>query len=150
MKIRKAKKEDFSGYLKLKRAEDKDYSKITGKKITYLGDSILRKEFLEILRDKKILLLVVEENKKLIGYMHATFFKNIYRKGGYVGDLFVLREFRRKGIATKLINKFIKALKNRGYKMISLSVNIKNKKAIILYKKLGFNICNYDLKKEWK
>lgn len=150
MRIRKAKKEDFSGYLKLKREEEKDYSKITGKKINYLKDSLLKKEFLEILRDKKILLLVIEENKKLIGYMHATFFKNIYRKGGYVGDIFVLKEFRRKGIATKLINKFIKVLKNRGYKMISLSVSIKNKKAVRLYKKLGFNICHYDLKKEWK
>ena len=150
MRIRKAKKEDFYEYLNLKREEERDYSKIVGKKIIYPKNRILKKEFLEILRDKKILLLVIEENKKLIGYMHATFFKNIYRKGGYVGDIFVLKEFRRKGIATKLINKFIKILKNRRYKMISLSVNIKNKKAVRLYKKLGFNICNYDLKKEWK
>src|SRR3989344_6230593 len=141
LEIRRAKKEDFVDYLILKREEEKDYSKIVGKKMPHPKDNLLRKEFLDILKDKKILLLVVEENKKLIGYMHTTFFKNIYRKGGYVGDLFVLREFRRKGIATKLINKFIKALKNRGYKMISLSVNIKNKKAIKLYKKVGFNIC---------
>ena len=33
MKIRKAKKEDFKEYLELKRQEEKDYSKITKKKI---------------------------------------------------------------------------------------------------------------------
>lgn len=110
----------------------------------------MKKEFLEILKDKKTLLLVVEENKKLIGYMHSTFFKNIYRKLGYIGDIFVLKEFRRKGIATKLINEFIKILKNKRYEKITLSVNIKNKNAIHLYEKLRFHIQHYDFEKELK
>ena len=43
IEIRKARKEDFDEYLKLKREEKKDYSKIVCKKITYPKDKILKK-----------------------------------------------------------------------------------------------------------
>jgi len=150
IEIRKARKEDFDEYLKLKREEKKDYSKIVCKKITYPKDKILKKEFNDALVFKKHLILVVEEDKKLIGYLHGTYFSNPYSKGGYVEDIFVLKEFRKRGIAKNLINKFIKILKNKGYKKIQLSVNPKNIGAIKLYKNLGFEIFHFDLRKEWK
>jgi len=150
MKIIKAKKEDFEDYLRLKRLEEKDYSKIIKKKITYPKDNLIKKEFNEALKSRKHLILFVKEDKKIIGYLHSTFFSNPYSKGGYVEDIFIIKEFRRKGIAKKLINEFIKILKEKGYKKIHLSVNTKNIGAIKLYEKLGFEIYHYDLKKEWK
>ncbi len=150
MKIRKARKSDLKEYLKLKRQEEKDYSEITKQKITYPKDNVMKKEFDKNLSSKSCLILVVEENKNLIGYMHGTFFKNAYSNGGYIEDIFVLKEFRKKKIATKLINEFIKILKQKKYKRIQLSVNSKNTRAIKLYKKLGFELYHYDFKKELK
>ncbi len=150
MRIRKAKKEDFQEYLKLKREEERDLTKYLKTKIGYPEDKILKYEFFKILRDKKAILLVAEDKEKLIAYIYSTIFKNIYSKGGYIEDIFVSKEVRKKGIAKTLINTFVKTVKQRGYKKIHLSVNIKNKKAIELYRKLGFEIYHYDLKKEWK
>lgn len=150
MKIRKAKKEDFEEYLKLKRAEEKDYSEIIGKKIIKPKDNILKREFNEALKSKKHLVLVVEKDKHLMGYLHGTYFSNPYDKGGYVEDIFVTNNFRRKGVASKLIKEFVKILKDKKYKKIRLSVNTKNIGAIRLYKKLGFETSHYSLRKEWK
>ena len=78
------------------------------------------------------------------------FFENINNRGGYVEDIFITKDFRRRGLATKLLKEFIHVLNKKGYKKIHLSVNVKNSKAIKLYKKLGFELYHYDLRKEWK
>ena len=91
-----------------------------------------------------------KENKEMIGYIQCNYTKNPYSKLGYIDDLFVLKKFRRKGIATKLIVEFTKILKKKGYKKLQMSVNTRNTNAISLYKKLGFEIFHYGLRKEWK
>jgi len=150
MEITKAKKEYFKDYLFLKRKEERDYSKITGRKIKYPTDKILRKEFNESISSDKNLILFAKENKEMIGYIQCNYTKNPYSKLGYIDDLFVLKKFRRKGIATKLIVEFTKILKKKGYKKLQMSVNTRNTNAISLYKKLGFEIFHYGLRKEWK
>lgn len=150
MKIRQAKNSDFNEHLKLKREEENDYSKFIGKKIPRPASKVLKKEFKEALSSKNHLILVVEENKELIGYIHGMYYTNPYSKWGYIEDVFVLREFRRKGIASRLIKEFIRILKKRRYNKIRLSVNIDNTRAIKVYKKLGFEMCHYDMKKEFK
>ena len=146
--IRKANIKDFESYLKLKRLEEKDYSSITRKKIRYPEDKVLRKEFLNALR--KQLILIVEFDNRIVAYMHGTFFRNPYYKWGYVEDIYVVKELRRKGIAKELIRYFVKILDKKGYKRIDLSVNPANVGAIKLYKKSGFKVFHWDLKKEWK
>lgn len=147
MKIRKATTKDFKEYLKLKRMEEKDLSNRAGKRITYPKSNILKKEFETALSSKKHLILVIEHNNKLIAYMHATYFSNPYNKGGYIEDIFVLKQFRKKGLAKKLIKDFEGILKEKKYKILQLSVNVKNKLAISLYKKQGFEVYHYDMKK---
>ena len=136
MIIRKARKEDFQEYLKLKRKEHDDYSKIINEKIKNLGRSIIKKDFDEFLSSKKNIIIIVEADDGLIGYIHGEFYNNF--KIGYISDIFVLKEFRQKGIATKLIESFIKFLKKRKYKILKLDVNMKNKNAIKIYKNWGF------------
>lgn len=148
--IRKATIQDFKEYLKLKREEEKDLTAYLKTTIGYPENKTLKQEYSKILKDKKSFLLVIEDNKRLVGYLHATIFKNIYNKGGYVEDIFITKDFRRGGLASKLIDYFIDILKKEGYKKVQLSVNIKNKRAIKMYKKLGFMIYHYDLKKGWK
>ena len=50
-------------------------------------------------------------------------------------DIYVTPEYRRKGIAKKLMNTIID---NKDVKNITLEVNINNKNAILLYNSLGF------------
>ena len=50
-------------------------------------------------------------------------------------DIYVTPEYRRKGIAKKLMNTIID---NEQVKNITLEVNINNKNAILLYNSLGF------------
>lgn len=80
MKVRRAKKEDFKEYLSLKREEERDYSRFVGKRIPSPEESILKKEFTKALSSKKHLILVVEEGKRLIGYIHGEYVVNPYSK----------------------------------------------------------------------
>ncbi|MEK6973759.1 MAG: GNAT family N-acetyltransferase [Nanoarchaeota archaeon] len=150
MMLRRAKKNDFEEYLKLKRLEEKEYSKIIAEKLVYPKDFYLRKEFLGILNSKKDFLFFVENNKKLVGYLQGNLIRTIYSSYGYISDIFVLKTFRRKGIATILIKRFIKTIKNMGYKKMYLKINVRNKRALKLYKNLGFDIKHYNMRKQWK
>ncbi len=158
MKIRKAIQKDFKEYLNLKKYRKEDYLISFGKELISPIDSIFKKEFYSILHSRKSLLIVAEEKSKLIGYIQGVlfskqslqkiFFNSLCTKMGYVGDIFVLKEFRRKGVATFLINEFVRNLKNRKYEEICLLVNKKNKNATNFYDKLDFKISRYEMKKK--
>lgn len=150
IKLRKVNISDWEDYLILKREEEKGTLKLLNKKINSPSSLALKKKFEGIISSKKEVILVAELKDKIVAYIHGMIFKNLYSKGGWVEDIFVLREYRKRGIATDLINEFIALLNKKGYKKIHLSVNVKNKKALSLYKKLGFEMYHYDLKKEWK
>lgn len=70
---------------------------------------------------------------KIVGYMGLSEISG----EGYVTNIAVLKNFRRKGIATALLQYVIKSEKNL-LEFISLEVRISNKNAISLYEKLGF------------
>lgn len=54
--------------------------------------------------------------------------------------LAVLKNFRRKGIATALLTALLKKLAAEKFRRVSLSVQKENSVAVALYKKLGFEI----------
>lgn len=150
MKIRKANKKDFKEYLKLKREEEKDYSKIIREKIVYPRDSVMKKEFNKFNSTKDNIVFVVENKQILVGYLHGSYFNNSYKKGGFIEDIFVTKRFRGRGLAKSLINYFTKTVKAKKYDVVQLSVNPKNNVALNLYKKLGFEIYHFSLKKKIK
>jgi ribosomal protein S18 acetylase RimI-like enzyme len=114
------------------------------------------KEFLKSIG--KNIVVVAERKGKLIGYASGTLKKSTkkdsekavirvdgFGKGGvYVdlGSIYVLKEYRRGGVGKSLLRAFVKEVKRRGIKQITLaSVNKGNPEALIaLYKKLGFRI----------
>jgi len=98
-----------------------------------------------MLKSKEHLILLAENNEKLIGYLTGSIIKNIWQHSGYIDDIFVNKKFKRKGIGSYLIKEFIKFLKHKKIKKCKLGVNIKNKKAIKLYKKLGFKKESYEM-----
>jgi ribosomal protein S18 acetylase RimI-like enzyme len=147
MEIRRAKKEDFRQYLKLKKYNLKEYSNLINERIRRT-DKDLKKEFNEFFSSKKRFLFVLEKDKEIKGYLIGTLIVSDYKKTGYIDDLFVSKNFRKKGAAKKLIREFIKILKRKKIKRFRLGVSIKNNKATRLYKNVGFKIKHYDMEKK--
>jgi ribosomal-protein-alanine N-acetyltransferase len=78
--------------------------------------------------------LVYEDNENVLGFI--TF--DLYSDRAEVIDIIVHINHRHKGIGYALVSKMIEECKN--CKNITLEVSCKNKNAIDLYKKSGFNI----------
>jgi len=142
MMIRKATIRDFEEVKRLKR-DFVDYERKNG----YHGENInlewskknMPSRLGKDLRSKKVVYFVAEEKKKLIGYSlgviekASAFFIN--RKIGHIANLFVEKEYRRKGIAKKLIDETIKWFRKNKIKWIKIITFSKNKTAQKIYKK---------------
>jgi len=145
MKIRKATQKDFEQYLNLRKEDIAEYSRIIHEKIKVAPDAQIKKEFDGISKSKDHLILVAEKEGELLGYISGSIIKNIWQHSGYIDDVFVLKKSKRKGIGTHLIKAFIKFLRTKNIKKCRLGVNTKNKKAIKLYKKLGFRTFSHEM-----
>ena len=82
-------------------------------------------------------------NKKIVGYILCKIIDaEIYSKDkklAFLEDMFVVKEHRSSGIGTMLVNEFLKWEKLKGVKRATVTVSIKNKKAINFYRKAGFS-----------
>ena len=81
-----------------------------------------------------ILLDMMEADKKLIGYIGI---KAVIDEG-YITNIAVFPEFRRRGVAKALLNKVFEFAKEKGLSFVSLEVRPSNTEAISLYEKTGF------------
>jgi PhnO protein len=61
-------------------------------------------------------------------------------KYGTIDEFFVKKEFRGKGIGSKLIKEAIRKLQRMNVKIILVGTEKENKEAIALYKRVGFEI----------
>lgn len=150
MRIRKARLSDWGDYYKLKVEESFDYKKIIGKSAKLPSKNKLKKEFDEFIKNKNFITFIVDVEDKVVAYSNCKIHKSVWSNGGYVDDIFVLKNYRKNGIATELIKEFIRYLKYKRLNQISLNVNQKNIDAIKLYKKLGFELVQYGMRKKLK
>lgn len=60
------------------------------------------------------------------------------RKEGYLASIAVKEAYRKRGIASALLQIMYKQCKEKGMKTIRLEVNVKNDRAICLYEKQGW------------
>ena len=144
MKIRKAVKSDLLKYIELRKEDILNYSQIIGENIK-IDEEKLEEEFNNIMNSKKNIIFIAEDGCESAGYINGSILKNIWQESGYINDLFVTKNFKRKGIGTHLIKTFIEYLKMRKIKKCKLGVNIKNTNAISLYNKLGFKTDHYEM-----
>lgn len=144
MKIRKATKKDFKKYLELVRISDREYSKIIGKRIKTI-DKEVKKYFDKSISSKNHLILVAENNNNLVGYLVASLFIGINNKFGYIDHIFVSQDYRKNKIGELLVKEFRMILKKKKLSRIKLAVNIRNKRAIKFYRKLGFKTYSYEM-----
>lgn len=101
------------------------------------------KNSINLLRNKKEVVLVAKEKNKIVGYIS---FKKL-RNTADLGFLAVLQEFQGKGIGLALMKACIEHAEKLGFKKITLSVNKNNSNAISLYNKLGFWVIRKEEKK---
>ncbi|MBR3116350.1 MAG: ribosomal protein S18-alanine N-acetyltransferase [Bacilli bacterium] len=76
-------------------------------------------------------ILSYKENNKYVGFI---IYQVLYEKAEII-DIFVLDEYRNRGIGKALINKM---LENKEIESVTLEVKNDNKLAIMLYNSLGF------------
>ncbi|MEM1509032.1 MAG: ribosomal protein S18-alanine N-acetyltransferase [Thermofilaceae archaeon] len=81
--------------------------------------------------------LVAEYEGAVVGYVIGTLEA---RGEGHVVSIGVHPNYRRKGVATALLNEVINRFNARGVRIVKLEVRVSNFPAINLYRKLGFEI----------
>jgi ribosomal-protein-alanine N-acetyltransferase len=98
--------------------------------------SIIKREF-NFIYDKDSSFsnwLIYVENDKIIGFIN---FDTIYERAE-LEYIYVEKEYRRKNIATKLLESMWKILEKKDIHSITLEVNCNNAAAIKFYEKNGF------------
>ena len=132
IKIRAGKKSDVNKLVEL--------DKISNKEIKW-WQPLSRSDFLKILKSKN-LLYVGEKDKEIIGYLSGS----TKGKQLILENVFVRKEFRKKGIANKMIKKFFSDWKNKNMKTIRLDCPERLRG---FYEKLGFKVTALIMKREF-
>ena len=78
--------------------------------------------------------IVAKDDEKVVGFAMCWFIMDEC----HIGNIAILPEYRRKGIATLLLNELLKSTKEHGTNYLLLEVRKSNEPAIALYKKMGF------------
>ena len=94
------------------------------------------KSFLEEFENRLAVYYIAKEENKIIGY--AGFWH--VADEGDITNIAVKQEYRRKGIASRLIETIIKEADRRKLLLLTLEVRELNAAAIKLYEKFGFKI----------
>lgn len=95
-----------------------------------------KKEYRQLLKSQDKINLAFVVDNKITGICLATV-KNRIEKSIYIDDIFVLEEFRHRGIATRLFEQIKVTAKDIGAKRIDLTVWQFNTPALNFYKSLG-------------
>ncbi|MGH2424869.1 MAG: GNAT family N-acetyltransferase [bacterium] len=98
------------------------------------------------------LALVAKEDLEIIGYAVGRittlppFFEHRFR--GYIHDVYVREEFRRRGLGRRLVEEILAWFDRRGVTLVELTVAANNSEAIPFWKRLGFFVYMHQMKKE--
>lgn len=95
------------------------------------------------LSNADILILVAKEKGEIVGYARisvepAPTYLN-EKKIGIIDDIFVIEDYRRKGVAEALFEKSKEWFLKKKVYSVELNVDVRNEGAIALWKKLGFS-----------
>lgn len=133
MIIQKIKKEDFDTWLEMGLLLWPKHSK-----------NELKKEFEDILKSKREeTFLCKDDEEKYVGFINLSLrYEHVLRAisspVGYVEGIFVKEEYRKKGIAKKLIDAGEEWAKSKGCKEMGSDTELHNKASQVFHKKLGF------------
>jgi len=99
MKIRKGKLKDLEELYKILNETPELYGG------NYEGEVYRKKEVKSILTNRKTdLVLIAEEDKKIVGFLIAEMSKK--KESSYLADIYVKPYYRKKGVASKLLEEY--------------------------------------------
>lgn len=111
-----------------------------------------REFYKEQLKNKDMLFVVAEnDDHELVGFASASITSIPDTPAPVIGKLitnFVLEEYRKQGIGTKLFEMRMSWLKESNAKHVEMSVDAHNENALALWKKHGFKDYQYRLRKD--
>lgn len=102
---------------------------------------IIKDHFSKMLDDETVILLAYYIKKEIVGYI---LIRKTNKKTCLLDGLYVLEQYRNKGIGNSLLNEAIDRCKKLKIKYIDINVMKKNEIAKYIYKKLGFE--EYEIK----
>jgi len=148
MKTRKATKKDLEKLVYLSEKMTEFHSSFDPYYDIYTKYEDIRKFFEEQLNKKNFLYVVTENDKKeIVAFASAKIIsipKTRAPKIGVLVENFVLKEYRGKGVGLGQLGYRMKWFKNNKVKYVEMTVDARNKKALSLWKKQGFE--NYQIK----
>ncbi len=138
----KHQKVDFN--MEIRFATINDFEKFFPIKMEFLNEYGIfnkSKEFIkkEYLKDLKGAVIIALENEMIVGYIAGIIKNDGYDEFGHIEEVFVKKEFRWKGISSKLKDKFLEFLKGKEIKLCRLDVS-PNNPARNIYRSWGFKI----------
>ncbi len=104
---------------------------------------IFSKEMIEKIQDSNCQLTVAEIDGELVGFCYSyishkpKYFK--LEKFGFVGDLYVEPQYRRRGVGRMLVLDTMEFFSRRKVRQIELLVAVKNTNTIEFWESLGFS-----------
>ena len=66
---------------------------------------------------------------------------------GYIENIYVAKEHRKKGYGRQLLDFSVEHCKKQGFNILQLDVSIHHKAALSLYESEGFTFANYRMEK---
>ena len=93
-------------------------------------------EFKKAINSSKEMFLVCEEKNKLVGFGDAVLSNK--KRNAEVALIYIKKEYRQKGIGSKILRELLKWLKENGENKVFVTTDIENKSSINLNKKEGF------------
>jgi ribosomal protein S18 acetylase RimI-like enzyme len=116
------------------------YSEIISKTF---GDKLDDNALGELLKDNSIMVYVLESLGRAVGLAAVQFRTNV--SVGYIYDVAVLKEYRRRGLGTYIMKNCINEIKNGNLSKASLLVTGENETALALYQRFDFMETDIDL-----
>ncbi|MCX5800045.1 MAG: GNAT family N-acetyltransferase [Candidatus Eisenbacteria bacterium] len=93
-------------------------------------------------RSRKRLLIVAEEDNRIVGYALATLASRppIFRQReyGFIEDVFVAEKYRNRGITKRMLDATYSWFRKHGIKEAVLTVHAKNRLGIMVWEREGF------------
>ena len=110
-------------------------------RITEQGKKLLKQKVENDLADNNIMVLLAETNGKIVGYVQGEVTSrsdHTPRTVGHVSLMYVVKQFRRKGVGRRLMKELCKFFNSNKAEDLTVRYIIGNKEAEEFWRKLGF------------
>ena len=94
-------------------------------------------------------LVVIKEDNKIVAFGQAKVNKH-NKKKAEIEKVYVLKEYRKRGFASRILKELLKWLKNKEVESVTSGIFIKNVPSIKIHEKFGFKVTAVRLQKKFR